>query len=88
MTITFTIPADKISRISAMLDWYGYKFDSASGITDANQRIAFFKKMAIDNWTSNVFNYERNMAINTVNDSAALQAKRFTDLSTITATWV
>ena len=91
MTITFTIPAGKISRISAALDFYGYVFNPALGTTDANQRMAFFRKITIENWQSLLFNFERQMAINldaSGTDSAALQAKRFVGLEDVTATWL
>ncbi len=88
MTLTFTIPAAKLSRISAALDFYGYQFDSTLGINDTNQRINFFENITIADWQSLLFNYERNLAINTVGDSAALQVKRFIGLSDVTATSV
>lgn len=90
MTITFTISATKIARISAMLDSYGYVFDPTTGVTDTNQRMAFFRKITIDLWTNAVFAYERSLAIAldaSHTDSAALQAKRFVNFADITATW-
>lgn len=83
MTITFTVPTAKISRISASLDFYGYVFDSTLGTTDATQRINFFIGMTITDWQSLLFNYERNAAI-IAGTSEAQQARTFIGLSDVT----
>jgi hypothetical protein len=86
MIFTFDIPNAKLQRISNAINMEGYKFDPTSGVTDQNQRLAFFKKMTVQYWQSIVFNYERNEAIKLdPADTAAAQAKRFVDLNDITA---
>ncbi len=85
-TFTFTISATQLTRISNALDIAGYKFDSTLGTTDNAQRLSFFKKLTIKYWQDDlVFNSERRAAIALEpNDSAALQMKRFIDLSDVT----
>lgn len=86
-TFTFDIPAGKLQRLSDALGVAGYVFNPALGTTQQQQRLAFFKKMTVEYWTSIVFNHERNEAIKLEPaDRAALQAKRFVDMSDITVT--
>jgi hypothetical protein len=85
MIFTFDIPNAKLLRISNALPSVGYVFNPSSGLTDVQQRYAFFRTLTIQQWQSLVFNYERSVAIATQGDSAAAQAARFVDLSDITA---
>tara|TARA_R110000868_G_scaffold96848_6_gene266369 strand:+ start:3674 stop:3928 length:255 start_codon:yes stop_codon:yes gene_type:complete len=83
MIITFDIPNPKLARINAALDSLGYVFDASSPLTAQQQKVQFFKGLTRDHWQSIVFNYERQLAIDNPNDSAAEQAKRFDGLSDI-----
>jgi len=84
MDITFSIPDNQLQRISNALPAEGYVFVPGQG-TQAEQRLAYFKKLTRLHWQSIVFNYERQLAIDAEpNDTAAEQAKRFNDLSDIT----
>lgn len=86
MTVTFTVPNQKLQRLSDALASVGYVFNPALGTTDLQQRRAFLGGLTKDFWQSIVFNYERQAAIALEpNDTAAEQAKRFVDLSDITS---
>lgn len=85
-TLTFDIPNAKASRAADALPSLGYVFDPTLGTTQQQQKMAFFRRLTIDYWTSIVFNYERSLAIAAEpNDTAAEQAKRFVDLSDVTS---
>lgn len=84
-TFTFTIPNATLQRISGALDKLGYVFDPTLGITDTQQRLAFFKRYTINFWQSDVFNYERQTVID-AHGNPATQAIQFVPLTDVTAT--
>lgn len=64
LSFTYTITSNAtLQRISNMLDDIGYVFDSSSGLTDTQQRQAFFKQWLINQAKSELFNYERKQLI-------------------------
>jgi len=56
----------------------GYVFDPESTLTNEEQRLQFVTNDTVAYWQSNIFNYERGLAIaNEPNDTAADQAQRW-----------
>ena len=83
-TFTFTIPSDKLTRLSNSLDKVGYKFDPTSGVSDTNQRIAYAKARTIAEWQNWVFTFERQQVID-AGGNPATQNKNFVPLTDVTA---
>lgn len=80
ITFTYDIPNAKLTRLRDAIrndTRVGYTFDPTSGLTAQQQELAFIRRLQINQWRDIVFNYERTVAINTPNDSAAAQAQRF-----------
>jgi hypothetical protein len=72
-TYTLTIPAGTLTRISNSLDKLGYKFDPTSALTDAQQRVAFFKSHSIQVWINDIFNYERSISSDWAQQASSFQ---------------
>ncbi len=86
-TVTFNIPNNQLQRLSNKLHTVGYVFDPALGTTDTQQKRNFFLKRTVKLWESELFNAERQEAIDSEpNDTAAAQAVRFVGLDDVTGT--
>ena len=85
-TIQFQIDDNDLLRLSNAMDndpEHQFVFVQGEG-TIAQQKRKFFRQKTKEFWRSFVFNAERTVAIaNEPNDTAAEQAKRFTDLNII-----
>jgi hypothetical protein len=82
MIIQFEILQAQADRILAVLPSLGFVYDPANLETEAQQKWTFFLNLTMQGWESEVFNYERSLAIaNEPNDSAALQGERYEIIS-------
>lgn len=78
MEIIIKLPSSINTRVLQSIDIMGYVFDPESTLTDEEQRLQFVTNDTVAYWQSNIFNYERGLAIaNEPNDTAADQAQRW-----------
>jgi hypothetical protein len=78
MIVQFEILQDSADRLLAMLPSIGFVYNPDLPESETAQKWDFFVKKTLADWDSEVFNYERSLAIaNEPNDSAALQASRY-----------
>jgi hypothetical protein len=78
MIVQFEILDTEANRILAVLPSIGFVYDAASAVSETQQKWDFFVQKTLDGWDSEVFNYERSLAIaDEPNDTAAEQATRY-----------
>ena len=78
MEIIIKLPSSINTRVLQSIDIMGYVFDPESTLTNEEQRLQFVTNDTVAYWQSNIFNYERGLAIaNEPNDTAADQAQRW-----------
>jgi hypothetical protein len=78
MLIQFEIPKEQEARILSSAEFHGFVYDPMNTATEEQQKWDFFITRTRAGWDSDLFNYERSLAIaNEPNDTAAEQAKRY-----------
>ncbi len=83
MIIQFEILQAQADRILAVVPSLGFVYNPEGEETEEQQKWTFFMNYILRSWDSEVFNYERSLAIaDEPNDTAADQALRYEEITT------